>query len=129
MKFFNFFKKSFLLLATFAIFLTFLMTAGFLKEAVTEAWIGLAISYLNFLGGTVVIVWGINKSDKQFYTAYFGGMFIRFSVMFILLFILLKYFHLGQLSLILSLLITYFSFLALEIWIINQSMQSKGNSE
>lgn len=127
MTFFNFFKKSFYLLAIFAIFFTFLMAAGLVRTGMTAAWCGLLMSYINFLAGASTLVWGFKKSDKLFYSAFFGGMLARFSIMFIILLMLFKYTELNRVNLILSLLVTYFSFLALEIWILHRASLRRGN--
>ncbi|MBN2365789.1 MAG: hypothetical protein EH225_07225 [Calditrichaeota bacterium] len=103
------------------------MVSGLTEIGFPEAWTGLVIAWLNFLTGAIVIARGINKPDKLFYTAFFGGMFVRFAAMFILLLVLF-YFGMEQFTLILSLLVAYFSFLALEIWIIHQSSLKRGNS-
>jgi hypothetical protein len=62
-----------------------------------------------------------------FYSAFFGGMLVRFSIMLIILLMLFKYSELNRVNLILSLLVTYFSFLALEIWILHRASLRRGN--
>ncbi len=128
MKFSVFLKKGFYLLAILAIFLTFLTLFGILETGKFAAWSGLSISFLNFIIGSAIVAWGTGKSDKHFYSAFFGGMFLRFLGVFILLFILIKYVQFDQNTLIVALLASYFCFLGLEIWIIYQLSLKKGDS-
>lgn len=122
----NFFKKGFLLFLFFAIFLTFSSMFGLSNEAIKAGWLGLGLSILNFIAGVTILSWGATKSDKKFYSAFFLGMLVRFATLFILLFILIKVYQVQQIALLISLLITYFSFLAIEIWIIYRSSQARG---
>jgi len=124
--FFNFLKKGFLLFLFFAIFLIFLQLIDLLQSGFLAGWVGLLISFVNFLTGAAIISWGVTKSDKKFYSLFFTGMLLRFVVIFLVLFILIKIFLLSQLVLLISLLITYFGFMAVEIWIINATAQKKG---
>jgi len=122
----NFFKKGFLLFLFFAIFLTFSSLFGLSMESVKAGWFGLGLSILNFIAGVTILSWGVAKSDKQFYSAFFVGMLVRFATLFVLLFILIKVYQIQQLALLISLLITYFSFLSIEIWVIYRSSQARG---
>jgi len=126
MKLLNFFKKGFLLFLFFAIFLTFSSVFGLSNEVVMAGWLGLGLSSLNFVAGAVILSWGVTKSDKKFYSAFFSGMLGRFATLFALLFVLIKVYQVQQIALLISLLLTYFSFLAIEIWIIYQSSQARG---
>ncbi len=126
MNFREFFKKSFYLFVFYAILLTFLTLFNVLSGNVWAAWLGLIIAFLNSIGGAASISWGYEKSEKEFYGAFFGGMLLRFILIFIILFILIKLFRFNQIVLIISLLFTYFSFLVLEIWGINQYAAIKG---
>lgn len=127
MKLVNFFKKGFLLFLFFAIFLTISALFGLSNEVVKAGWLGLGLSSLNFIAGAAILSWGTTKSDKKFYSAFFGGMLSRFATLFILLFVLIKVFQVQQIALLISLLITYFSFMAIEIWIIYRSSQARGS--
>jgi hypothetical protein len=127
MKLRNFFKKGFLLFLFFAIFLTISALFSVSKEVVIAGWLGLGLSSLNFIAGAAILSWGATKSDKKFYSAFFGGMLSRFAILFILLFVLIKVYQIQQIALLISLLITYFSFLAIEIWIIYRSSQARGS--
>jgi hypothetical protein len=122
----NFFKKGFLLFLFFAIFLTISTLFGMSHEAVKAGWFGLGLAVLNFVAGVTILSWGATKSDRKFYSVFLGGMLARFAMLFILLFVLIKIFQVQQIVLLISLLITYFSFLAIEIWIIYQSSQTRG---
>ena len=126
MTFVNFFKKGFLLFLFFAIFLTISSLYGLSHEAAKAGWFGLGLSMLNFIAGVTILSWGVAKSDKQFYSAFFGGMLVRFATLFIILFILIRVYQVQQLALLISLLITYFSFLSIEIWVIYRSSQARG---
>jgi len=127
MQFTDFLKKGFLLFFFFAIFLFFLQLIGQLASGTLAAWAGILISLLNFLIGSAIIAWGARKSDKKFYSMFFMGMLIRFALIFIVLFILIKIFQLPQLFLAGSLLVSYFGFMGLEVWIVYKSEQQKGS--
>jgi hypothetical protein len=127
MKFIIFFKNSFYLFAVFAIFLTFLILTGLLNQGILAAWVGLFLSLFNFLVGAAILSWGTGKTDKDFYGSFFGGMILRFALLFLLLWILIKYVQLNSLILTGSLLISYFAFLFLEIWLIHGHSISKGS--
>ena len=129
MKFKRFFRKSFYLFTIFTILFAILTLSNTLKGVTLSAWAGLMIAFLNSLGGVGIICWGSEKSDKQFYGAFFGGMIGRFALIFIILFILIKYFAFNQAVLIVSLILTYFSFLILEIWVLSQLSVLKGKKE
>ena len=128
MKFWDFFKKGFLLFLFFAIFLTFSAVFGLADDVIIAGWIGLGLSFFNFIAGSAIISWGVTKSDKKFYGAFFGGMIGRFAALFALLFISIKIYKIQQFALLISLLITYFSFLAIEIWIIYRASLARGNT-
>lgn len=127
MKFVIFLKNCFYLLVLFAIFLTFLMFTGLLGQGVLAAWIGLGLTVMNFLMGAAILSWGASRSDKDFYGSFLGGMIVRFALIFLLLWICIRYFQLNTLILISSLLISYLAFLFLEIWLIHKHSLSKGS--
>ena len=120
-------KKSYFLLAALSIFLIFLTSIDFLSGKGMEAWGGLMIAYINFVAGVAVLSWGINKSDKYFYGSFLGGMLVRFSFMFVVLFVLIKTLNFDENVLIFSLLLAYFCFLILEIWLIYRSSILRGS--
>jgi hypothetical protein len=127
MKLTEFFKKSFFLLVVLSIFLIFLRLVNVLMGNAKEAWGGLLIAYVNFIAGVSLLNWGIEKSDKYFYSAFLGGMLARFVFMFFLLFSLIKWFDFDQTVLFFSVLIAYFSFLILEIGLVYRYSMSQGN--
>ena len=86
------------------------------SDEIWEAWFGLGIAFVNFVIGVAIISWGFEKPDKIFYSAFFGGMLVRFVLIFLILFILIKYFNFDRLILVGSLLVAYFAFLGFEIW-------------
>ena len=104
------------------------MLAGLLNQGILAAWAGLFLSLGNFLVGAAILSWGAGKSDKDFYGSFFGGMILRFAMLFLLLWILIKYLQLNSLILTGSLLISYFAFMFLEIWLINKYSVSKGSN-
>ena len=128
MKFTIFFKNSFYLFAVFAIFLTFLTLTGWLQQGVLAAWVGLVLSLFNFLIGAAILVWGAGKTDKDFYGAFLGGIILRFFLIFVLLWVLIKQLQFHALILTGSLLISYFGFLFLEIWLIHKHSVSRSSN-
>lgn len=123
-----FLKKGFYLFTILAIFLTIFSLCGMLPYGTIAAWIGLLIGYLNFIGGTTAISSAISKPDKQFLGIIFGGMIIRFVLIFAILFILIEILELDKITMIAALFISYLGFLVLEIWQIHQFALSRGNS-
>ena len=128
MKFIIFLKNSFYLFAVFAIFLSFLTLTGLLNQGIFAAWVGLFLAVFNFLIGAAILCWGTGKTDKDFYGSFLGGMILRFALLFLLLWILIKYLQLNSLVLTGSLLISYFAFLFLEIWLIHKHSLSIGSN-
>ncbi len=127
MSFGYFFKKSFLLFALYAILLAFLLQFLEISSMGLALGAGLVISFLNSVAGFATISYGFGKPDKTFYGFFFGGMLIRFLLMFFILFLLIKGFQMAITPLVISLLITYFSFLILEIWSVHKLAGLKGN--
>lgn len=78
--------------------------------------LGVAIAYGNALLGFVLLNWGIKQSQHIFFLSIYGGIILRFLLIFSLLFILIGALQLNQVALVLSLIATYFLFLALEIY-------------
>lgn len=120
MIFWLFFKKGFYFFLVVAIFGFVLQKVNFLNSYNTEVWAGLIIASLNFLLGSAIISWGFQKGNKQFMGSFFGGMIVRFFLMFLILFVLVKYFdyHINYLAG--SLLFNYFGYLVIEIWTISK---------
>jgi len=126
MSFLFFLKKSFFLFMGFIILLIILSIINDSRFGVLEAWAGFLIAFGNFLACSAILSWGFNRSDKQFYASFFGGMVLRFIVMFLALFILIKCFKFEQIVLVVSLLFTYFCFLIIEVWCISQFAALRG---
>ena len=116
MNFLFFLKKSFYLLGLMAIFSLAMLTKGFLSGYHNSIFTGFIIATLNFWGGVAIISWGFEKSEKEFFTAFIGGMFVRFALMFAAIFASLKIFNLDQVALIVTLIVSYFLYIAIEIW-------------
>lgn len=116
MSFWAYLKKSLLLL-----FLCMLVGgAAFARwnseEIRSAIAIGVAIAYGNALMGFGFLKWGIKQSQHIFFLSIYGGIIFRFLLIFSLLFILIGALQINQVALILSLIVTYFLFLALEIY-------------
>ncbi len=93
---------------------------GFLANYQREAWTGLFIGLGNFLIGSGIISWGFTKENKKFMGSFFGGMISRLFIVFFILFVLVYYLNFNKLVLLVTLLISYFSYLIVEILIVNQ---------
>ncbi len=129
MNFMFFFKKGFFLFFIFAIFLTILMLTNLVNNDINAAWIGLTLGFLNFIAGVATISSGITKPDNRFFIIFFGGMALRFTFLFVSLFLLIKLLDIHKVLLISSLLFSYVSFMILEIWQVRQSSISRGKNE
>ncbi|MEJ2637442.1 MAG: hypothetical protein P8184_19410 [Calditrichia bacterium] len=110
----------------FAILFTFLSVVDLLGGEVRSAWAGLVISFFNSIAGAAILSWGIEKPDKEFYGAFFGGMIVRFALIFLALYVLIKVFSFNETVLVISLVVTYFFYLGLEIWIVNKYAAVRG---
>ncbi len=126
MNFLSFFKKSFYLFCLFAILFTFLSLFDLLGAGARSAWAGLVISFFNSIAGAAILSWGIERPDKEFYGAFFGGMIVRFALIFLGLYVLIKVFLFNETVLVISLVLTYFFYLGLEIWIVNKYAALRG---
>lgn len=85
--------------------------------------IGLLISYLNALAGFAIISRGYRQSLNKFMAYFYGGMILRFLLIFVTLFVLIVGFEMPVVALLLSLCVSYFIFLALEIYIIYKNAE------
>jgi hypothetical protein len=126
MKFLDFFKKGFFLFSIFAIFLILLTVTDLVTDGIVAAWTGLILGYLNFLGGTASLCTSFSKPDKQFYSVFFGGMIVRFAILFLILLLLIIVFHMNKIWLISSLLVSYVSFMIIEIWVVHKFSITQG---
>ncbi len=86
--------------------------------------LGILLGYLNTLIGFALIAWGYPRSQNAFLGAVFGGMIFRFLLLFLLLFILITAVQIEMIPLIISLLLTYFVYLGIEIWFVNKNTAS-----
>lgn len=116
MSFWDFFKKSLLLLAGCAVIGYFAWQNLETEEARKAMFIGAAIGYGNSLIGFAIIRWGFNRSQRDFFLSVFGGMIFRFLLIFALLFILMGSLRASIFTLLASLMFVYFVFLGLEIF-------------
>lgn len=126
MSFFLFIKKSVYVLIGLVLVLLAAGAFDLFTFPLAPVWMALGISYGNFVIGVGVLAWGFGKADKQFYAAFLGGMIVRFILMFIILWMLIKLFHYPMFVLILALIFFYFSFLVVEILGIVQSSSLRG---
>lgn len=77
--------------------------------------LGILISALNFLIGFIAIRIGINKPNKSFLIIVFGGVIIRFFLIFILIILSLSFLYVRMNSFIFTTFTFYFYFLIVEI--------------
>ena len=84
------------------------------------AGVGLAISYVNTLIGFAIISWGYQRSLNRFLGSIYGGMIFRFLLIFGILFVLIVAFNMPATALLISLCVSYFIFLGLEIYVIHK---------
>lgn len=124
-RFFEYFKWSLIPFTILALIVLGLLTS--VKEALDRLgiFIGLLISYINTLLGYAIILWGYKRSMNKFMASFYGGMIFRFLLIFVVLFVLIVAFEIPIISLIVSLGISYFIFLGLEIYIIHRYSDSK----
>ncbi len=90
---------------------------------------GIALGYLNAMIGYAFLAWGYTRSPNAFMGAVFGGMIFRFLLLFSLLFILITAVQIEMIPLIISLLLTYFIYLTIEIWFVNKNTVSGDGSQ
>jgi O-antigen/teichoic acid export membrane protein len=88
------------------------------------AGIGLIISYANTLIGFAIISWGYKRTFNKFLASIYGGMIFRFLLIFGILFVLIVGFEMPAAALIISLCVSYFVFLGLEIYVIHTHAES-----
>ena len=86
---------------------------------------GYFVSLIIFILGFLSIIWAYNKSLKIFMTTVLGGMFVRFVLIAITLFLFMKYTGIDILYFILSFFIFYIIYQFYEIRFINMKL-SKG---
>jgi len=127
MNFMRFFRWAILLFVGFGILFFFLSEWFPLPNIKTAIWTGLLISFGNALAGFAFISIGMRRRESQFMILVFGGMFFRILLIFSLLFVLIRAFNFNESALLLSMVVTYFSFMILEIVLIHQYSKETGN--
>lgn len=129
MNFWDFFQKSLLLLLACVLtgYLAIHYGAGRVSPAPLAT--GIGISFGNALLGFAILAWGFRRSHARFMLSVFGGMILRFLLIFSLLFVLIGALKMNQVILISSLMITYFLFMGLEIFQIQKCSDRKGSDQ
>ena len=122
-KFQNYFKIISLLLIVLVIIAAVILSRFGNDEDRIGAGIGFLISYLNALAGFAIISRGYRQSLNKFMAYFYGGMILRFLLIFGTLFILIVGFEIPIVALLLSLCVSYFIFLGLEIYIIYKNAE------
>lgn len=86
---------------------------------------GYVVSLIIFILGFLSIIWAFKKSLKVFMATVLGGMFVRFVLIAIALFLFMKYTRIDILYFILSFFVFYIIYQFYEIRFINMKL-SKG---
>lgn len=86
---------------------------------------GLSISFFNAILGFAILAWGFKQSHNRFLGSVFGGIILRFLLIFSLLFVLIGALNFDRVALMLSLVSTYFLFMGLEIFQIHRYTDTK----
>jgi hypothetical protein len=81
---------------------------------------GIFLPTLNFLLGILAIHFGFEKSDRLFLIIVFGGLVVRFFLMFIIIVIAIDLLFVSLNSFIFTTFIFYFYYLIVEIFILTQ---------
>lgn len=118
-KFYAYLKMSLVVLFGLSFFGAFILMLMGNHDDKIGAGIGLIISYANTLIGFAIISWGYKRSFNKFLASIYGGMIFRFLLIFAVLFVLIVALEIPMIALIVSLGISYFIFLGLEIYIIH----------
>lgn len=119
-KFVDYLKLSFLFFLGLALLAALiLISVGNHYDRIGAA-VGLAISYGNTLLGFAIISWGYKRSINEFMASFYGGMIFRFLLIFVVLFVLIVTLKIEVIALIISLCVSYFVFLGLEIYLIHK---------
>lgn len=99
------------LLITFVLFLS-----GRLDFSLFKSYsLGILIASLNFLIGFVAIRIGLNKPNKSFLIIVFGGVVLRFFLVFALIILTLSFLYVRMNSFIFTTFTFYFYFMVVEI--------------
>lgn len=110
-----------------AVLLFILLVAhfGLKSNRSNEIILGYVISLVIFVLGFISINWSFSRSLKTFMGIVLGGMFLRFVLIGVALFLLIRYANIHLLSFILAFFIFYFIYQIYEIRFINSKL-SKG---
>jgi hypothetical protein len=81
---------------------------------------GIFLPTVNFLLGILAIHFGFEKSDRLFLIIVFGGLVVRFFLMFIIIVIAIDLLFVSLNSFIFTTFIFYFYYLIVEIFILTQ---------
>lgn len=127
MSFFSFFKRSLLLLFFCAMVGYIAFTIGDISQSAL-IW-GIGIGYGNVLVGFPILRWGFDKPHKYFLLSVYGGMILRFLLIFSLIFILIVAFKMEMVTFLVSLMGSYFLFLGLEVYQFSQIADTRRNSQ
>lgn len=77
--------------------------------------LGILIAFLNFIIGFFTMKIGINKPNKSFLIIVFGGVVVRFFLIFILIILTLSFLYVRMNSFIFTTFTFYFYFLIVEV--------------
>jgi len=95
-----------------------------------EVFTGFLLSLILFISSFRVLQWALNKSDKIFLGALTGGMFVRFILIAILIFIIVRFTKLNLFMTMISLFIFYMICQFYEIrWLVKIMFKGKRWSE
>lgn len=117
--FYGYLKNSLLVLAGLIVLGGLILMLYGSRDDKIGAGIGLIISYTNTLIGFAIISWGYKRSFNKFLASVYGGMIFRFLLIFGVLFVLIVAFEMPVAALLISLCVSYFIFLGLEIYVIH----------
>ena len=95
------------------------------ENKVAELFSGFAVSLIIFLLGFFSIIWAFKKSLKVFMATVLGGIFVRFVLIAIALFIVMKFTRIDIVYFVLSFFVFYIIYQFYEIRFINMKL-SKG---
>ncbi len=94
-------------------------------EKIKGLWYSGIIGTLNIVAAFFTIKLTINKEEKTFMKAFFGGMGIRVLILIAVIVSIVKFLDIDQFTFILSLLILYVLYQIWEIWLINSYLRKE----
>lgn len=92
------------------------------RNNLTDIIIGYLASLLIFTLGFLSICWAIKKSIKTFMTVVMGGMFVRFILIAVLLFLLMRFTEINTTYFIITFAVFYLIYQVFEFRFINANM-------